>query len=85
MPALFPAFRPNVDIDSSNALNTTIGRIRTGAGQLSHLITLLCTESSSVRCCTLSTGGNGGRRLPQAALNEIPKTTTDKRQSEGKR
>src|ERR671932_2771721 len=45
----------------------TSGALRKGAGQLRITSGPRCTpESSSVRCGTRSTGGSGGRRLPQA-------------------
>jgi len=34
-----------------------------------------CAPSNdSVLCCTLSTGGNGGRRLPQATIEQMART-----------
>src|ERR1044071_2146067 len=42
------------------------GALRRGAGQLRITSFPCCApESNSVRCCTRSTGGRGGRRFPQ--------------------
>src|SRR5688572_10193871 len=44
------------------------GAFRVGAGQLRITSFPCCApESNSVRCCTRSIGGRGGRRLPQPA------------------
>jgi hypothetical protein len=56
------------------------GAFRCGAGQL-RMTSLPCCvpESNSVRCCTRSTGGNGGRRLPQPEkLTTLTTTTAQK-------
>src|SRR6185369_3729146 len=56
------------------------GAFRRGAGQLSITSLPCCApESSSVRCCTRSTGGRGGRRLPQPAKQATTKSDANTR------
>src|SRR5678809_722231 len=56
------------------------GALRRGEGQLSITSLPCCApESSSVRCCTRSTGGRGGRRLPQPAKQAMIKRDANTR------